>query len=56
MLSRRGRQKLGMLLSQSVQSWRSMEKERIRAAMAMVDGAKSMEVVSVDVRENWWKV
>jgi hypothetical protein len=30
-----------------------MEKERIKAAMAMVDGAKSMDVVSVGAG---WKV
>jgi hypothetical protein len=28
-----------------------MEKERIKAAMAMVDGAKSIEVVSVNTGE-----
>lgn len=45
-LSKRGRQKLGMLLSQFVQSCRRIEKDRIRAAIAMVDGAKSIDVVS----------
>lgn len=44
--SESGRQKLGMLLSQSVQSCLRTEKERIRAAMAIVDGANSIDVVS----------
>jgi hypothetical protein len=44
--SESGRQKFGMLLSQSVQSCLRTEKERIRAAMAIVDGANSIEVVS----------
>jgi copper chaperone CopZ len=33
-----------------------MEKERIKAAMAMVDGAKSIEVVSVNTGEKEIKV
>ena len=34
------------LLSQSVQSCLSTENDRIRAAMAIVDGANSIDVVS----------
>ena len=41
-----GRQKFGMLLSQSVQSCLRTEKDRINAAMAIVDGANSIDVVS----------
>ena len=44
---RSGRQKFGRLLSHSLQSKCKMEKERIKAAMAMVDGAKSTERGSV---------
>ena len=44
---RSGRQKFGRLLSHSLQSRCKMEKERIRAAMAMVDGANSTERGSV---------
>ena len=45
-VSESGRQKFGMLLSQSVQSCLSTENDRIRAAMAIVDGANSIDVVS----------
>ena len=45
-VSESGRQKFGILLSQSVQSCRSTENDRIRAAMAIVDGANSIDVVS----------
>lgn len=43
-----GKQKFGRLPSQSLQSKCRMEKERIRAAMAMVDGANSSERGSVE--------
>ena len=38
---------MGMLLSQLVQSLRNIENDRIKAAIAMVDGANNIEVVSV---------
>ena len=42
------KQKFGMLPSQSLQSTFRIENERIKAEMAMVDGAKSVDDGSVD--------
>ena len=52
--SESGRQKFGMLLSQSVQSCLRTENDRIKAAMAIVDGANSIDVVSKNIR--WFVV
>ena len=45
-----------MLLNQLVQSVRNMEKDRIRAAMAMVEGANSMEVGSAQKKREYKRI